>query len=537
LATEPLAPDVVIALLRAAGAPADAESLAERIAAGASNAVAAVRALRGPDPFLAEPSDFLSTLESLAPRAADLHVVAADEALPVDSLCGLAARMRRGETSCVAATRAALDRAQEATRRLNCFIALDERRALAAAEAADRLRASGAALGPLHGVPLAHKDMFMRRGAPVSFGSAFGLDAAPETACVLERLDAAGAVTIGRLHMAEFALGPTGHNAIHGPCRNAVDPDYIAGGSSSGSGVAVGAGVVAGSLGSDTGGSVRIPACVNGVVGVKPTYGRIPRHGAMKLAPSIDVLGPIARTVRDAARLLRVVAGHDPRDPWSTRLPVPDYEAALGPVAGLRVGVAHRYYGDDLDPQVAHAIEGALARLQADGARLVEVETTGDEHLAELSRAIVYPEAAALHAAMLRDAPGRYGPQTRMRAASGIAIPSTVYLEALGLRAPLLRRFVADVFGHCDVLVTATLPMPVPRLEDTDIGGGAALWPTLQRLVRLTAPFNALGLPAVTVPAGRTANGLPIGVQCIGRPFDEAMCLRAAAAIERRSPR
>lgn len=451
-------------------------------------------------------------------------------------LVEVARRIRDGELTSVAATQATLAVAAREQRRLNCFIEIDAEGALEAAARADAARARGEALGPLHGVPLAHKDMFDVAGHPVRYGSRVrGAHLPRATATVVTRLEAAGAIRIGALNMAEFALGATGNNAAWGDCRNAVDPDYMAGGSSSGSGAAVAAHAAFGALGSDTGGSVRIPAAANGVVGIKATYGRVPRTGAMKLTPSIDVVGPLARDVRDCARLLAVIAGHDPLDPSSSRLPVPDYEAEVGrEVTGLRVGVPRNYFYDVASAEIRALMESSLAALERAGARLVELDVPPEvAQMSELSRAVVYSEATALHGAWLRQRPRDYTPQVRVRATTGIAIPASVYLEALLLRMPLLERFVAGVFDQCDVLHAPTLPIAVPRLDEVDVGGGAAMWSILSRLVHNTAPFNYLGLPAIAVPAGRTANGLPASAQLVARPFAEALLLRVAAAHER----
>jgi aspartyl-tRNA(Asn)/glutamyl-tRNA(Gln) amidotransferase subunit A len=443
--------------------------------------------------------------------------------------------IRDGSITSVAVTEAVLARAEREQLRLNCFLELDREGVLNAAEQADRLRAAGQSLGPLHGVPLAHKDMFDVAGRLVRYGSRVrGAHRAGASATVIERLETAGALRIGALNMAEFALGPTGHNAIWGDCRNALDPAFMAGGSSSGSGAAVGACASFGALGSDTGGSVRIPAAANGVVGLKPTYGRISRHGSMRLAPSIDVIGPLARSVRDCARLLRVVAGHDARDAQSSHLPVPDYESLLERVVrGLRIGVPRNYFFDVATEDVRVAMQRSLDGLRAQGAELVELEVPDVQPLAELSRAIVYSEASGLHAHWLRERADAYSPQVRVRASTGFGIPAALYYEALLLRVPMLRRFVAEVFARCDVLHTPTLPIPTPTLAEVDVGAGESLWRTLSRLVHCTAPINFLGLPALAVPAAKAANGMPTSVQLIGRPFSEALLLRAAAAHER----
>jgi len=565
----------VIELSRLLGIPlADADS-AERIAAGAAAAASAVRAVleHGSDGkiFDREPSDYLPLLESLTNPvvqggkllelggSTSLLRRAATAKPTNDLLDGdltdLVEQLAEGRLRSTELTRAALERAVAARERTGCFLRIDQEPALRAAELADLLLDDARSRGrpparSLLGAPLAHKDMFMRQGAAPTFGSrvtALSREAAADGAAmraapareatVLQRLEAAGALTLGALNMAEFALGPTGHNAAFEDCRNAWDPAFISGGSSSGSGVAVACGAVAASLGSDSGGSVRIPAAVNGVFGLKPTYGLIPRSGSMKLSPSIDVIGPFTRSVRDLALLLSIIAGGDGRDALCSLQPVPDYRAVLGiGVAGRCVGVASEYFDEDLDPAVRAAFERSLALFEAAGARLVEVPVPDIRAMAELSRAVVYSEVTALHAAWLRSRGEAYTPQVRVRASTGLAIPAPLYLEALQLRLPLLERFTAAVFARCDVLLTPTLPLCTPRRAETDVGAGPDLWRTLSRLVRFTAPFNYLGLPALSMPAGFDTRGLPLGMQLVGAPFGEARLLQFAAVHELHYP-
>lgn len=450
------------------------------------------------------------------------------------TLVGAAEAIARGDLSSVELTRAMLERAHRLNASINCFIRIEDELALAEAAAADAARAKGATLGMLHGVPLAMKDMFYDPAREVSSGSRVRAGfRATTTATTLARTKAAGAVNLGALNMTEFALGPTGHNAWYGHCRNPWNVAHVAGGSSSGSGAAVAARLVFGALGSDTGGSVRLPAAVNGVLGMKATYGRVSRAGAMPLSPSMDYLGPFARTARDCARLLKVIAGHDAADPTSSRRAVPDYEALIEQDAtGLRVGVAKNHFFDATTPDVRAALDAALRALEGAGMRLVDVEVPNAEHLTELSRAVVYSEAAALHGHWLRTRPQDYSPQVRARAATGIAIPAAAYLEALQLRPLLLRRYVEQVHSKCDVLFTPTLPIPVPTVAETDVGGSASMWETIAKMVPCTAPFNYLGVPALSVHAGFTANGLPASFQLIGRPFAEGVLLRVAAAYQ-----
>jgi len=459
-------------------------------------------------------------------------------------LCEAVDGLREGRLQSAELVREAIARARLAQLRHNCFVQIDAEGAMAAAEMADALlqgcaREGVRPPGALLGVPLAHKDMFEREGRPTSCASKVCEPrAALGSATVISRLDLAGAVDLGTLNMAEFALGATGHNATMGDCRNAWDPQFISGGSSSGSAVAVASGAVFASLGSDTGGSVRIPASANGVIGLKPTYGLIPRTGSMKLSPSIDVIGPMARSARDIALLLEVLAGADGLDACSSSRPRPRYtqEMSLG-VDGLRIGVPRNYFPVGVAPSIRSAMEASLGLLERAGATLVPLDVPQEvAAMAELSRAVVYAEATALHAAGLRNMGSRYTPQVRLRASTGLGIPAPVYLEALQWRLPVLRRFVEQVFSRCDVLQTPTIPIPVPRRDETDVGAGPALWELLAQLVRCTAPFNYLGLPAISVPAGLDSRGLPIGAQYVARPFAETVLLRVAAVQQRESP-
>jgi aspartyl-tRNA(Asn)/glutamyl-tRNA(Gln) amidotransferase subunit A len=453
------------------------------------------------------------------------------------TLVAAADAIARGEISSVELTRAMLARVRLVNPTLNCFLRVEDELALAEAAAADAARAAGRPVGPLHGVPFAAKDMFYDPQRVVSCGSRVREGYRPTvTATVLARLRTAGAVNLGATHMTEFALGPTGHNAWYGACRNPWNTAHVAGGSSSGSGAAVAARLAFAALGSDTGGSIRLPAAVNGVLGLKATYARISRAGVMPLSASMDHVGPFARTARDCARLMNVIAGHDPADPTSSRRAVPDYEASIEQdVAGLRVGVPRNHFFDGVTPDVRVALDEALRALADAGMRVVEVDVAHAEHMTELSRAVVYSEAAALHGHWLRTRGSDYSPQVRARAATGIAIPAATYLEALQLRPRLLRAYVEQVHSRCDVLFTPTLPIPVPTIAATDVGGSSAMWQTIAKMVPCTAPFNYLGVPALSVPAGFTANGLPASFQLVGRPFAEALLLRVAAAYQART--
>jgi aspartyl-tRNA(Asn)/glutamyl-tRNA(Gln) amidotransferase subunit A len=460
------------------------------------------------------------------------------------TLRAAASAISQGRLHAEALVEACLDRIERSQPALNCFIRWQIEPALARARAADRAVKSGHPLGPLHGVPLAHKDMFYRAGEICTCGSKIRADFTPDhTATALSRLDAAGGVELGRLNMAEFAMGPTGHNDHFGRCRNPWNVDHITGGSSSGSGAAVAAGLVFGALGSDTGGSVRLPAAACGVVGIKPTLGRVSRYGAMPLSHSFDCIGVLARSVGDCARLLSVIAGADPHDGLSSKLPVPDYERGLddaagsGALAGVRVGVPDRYYYDGIDHEVAELLAASRAVLEKQGAKIVDVPVGDHGAINDLSNAILWPEAAALHLPWLRDRPQDYAEQTRARLLVGLGVPATLYLEAIRTRAHLFAEFLRATFSRCDVLHVPVLKRPVPTATEMDVGGSTAMAQALGQIVANTRPFNYFGLPGLSVPIGFTRNGLPQAMQLVARPFHEPSLFRIGAAYEAASGR
>ncbi|MCX7962445.1 MAG: amidase [Burkholderiales bacterium] len=447
----------------------------------------------------------------------------------------LARLLRAKKASAREVMQATLAAAERAHARLNCFVRIDAEEALAAAEAADRSLARGAVAGPLHGVPMAHKDMFYREGVASSLGSRIGpARPAPATATVLKRLDAAGAIQFGVLHMTEFAYGPTGHNYHLGHCRNAWNPSYITGGSSSGSGASVAARANFAALGSDTGGSIRLPAHFCGVTGLKPTWGRVSRAGAMPLAYSMDTVGPLARTVEDCALLLQAIAGNDPLDATSSPLPVPDYVADLErPVEGLRIGVPRRYFYDGVDPAIERPVRESLDVFAALGCRIVEVDLPDLEPWNHAGTAIIAAEAAALHARWLRERPQDYSEQLRARLELGACIGAVQYINALRLRDRALKQWLAHVMSKVDALHAPVVSFATPTIAETDVRGGARMTEVLASVTRLVRPANFLGVPALAVPCGFQPNGLPCAFQLIGRPFAEALLLRLGHAYQR----
>ena len=450
------------------------------------------------------------------------------------SAAELARRIRARQVSASEAMQETLATAKRAHQRLNCFVRIDEEAALAAARIADGELARGFVRGPLAGVPMAHKDMYYREGVTSSCGSRITRERpAPATATALRRLDAAGALQFGVLNMTEFAYGPTGHNYHLGHCRNAWDPAYITGGSSSGSGASLAARANFGALGSDTGGSIRLPAHFCGVTGIKPTYARVSRAGAMPLSFSLDTVGPLARTVEDCALLLGVIAGHDPNDATSSRRPVPDYVGGLArPVKGLRVGVPRGYFYDHVDAEVERLVRASLEVFRALGCETVEVEVPDIEPWNQAATAIIAAEAAALHAAWLRERPLEYSDQVRARLELGAAVSATQYINALRLRGEALRAWLDTAMSQIDVLHAACVAFATPTIAETDVGGGPKMGQVLAQVTRLMRPANYLGLPSLAVPCGFQPHGLPCAFQLIGRPFDEALLFRLGHAYQ-----
>jgi aspartyl-tRNA(Asn)/glutamyl-tRNA(Gln) amidotransferase subunit A len=450
------------------------------------------------------------------------------------SLTSVAQAVAAKRLSSREATQSCLDRTAQWQPRLNAFMAIEAEAALAAADAADAALAKGNSRGALHGVPLAHKDMYYDAGKVVTCGSHIRRDfVATLTSTALQRLKDAGTVRLGSLQMSEFAYGPTGHNAHYGPVHNPWHVDHITGGSSSGSGAAVAARLTFAALGSDTGGSIRMPAHFCGVSGLKTTVGRISRAGAMPLSQSLDTVGPLARSAEDCALLLGLMAGADPADPTAVNGQVPDYTAATRQsIKGLTIGVPTAFYVDDLDPEVARIFDDTIAVLKREGAHIVEVELPDQRQLTAACQLVLAVEAAAFHKRWLIERPQDYGPQVLMRLQNGLAIPGVSYLEAMRWRGLALSAYLAAVAG-ADAVIAPVAPVAAPTIAESDVGNSPDAEAVIQRLTRFTRPVNYLGLPSLSIPAGFTAGGLPVGMQLIGRSFDEAMLLRIGAAFQR----
>jgi aspartyl-tRNA(Asn)/glutamyl-tRNA(Gln) amidotransferase subunit A len=434
----------------------------------------------------------------------------------------------------VEATQECLTRIERHDGRIRAFITVDAEGALATARAREAELVAGHSRGPLHGVPLAYKDLCHVPGLPTSCGTRTPeYFTSPIECTAVARLREAGAVTLGKLNMTELALGPFGDNAHHGDVQNPWKPGHCAGGSSSGSAAAVAAGFALAALGSDTGGSIRLPAACCGVVGLKPTYGRVSRAGAMPLSWSMDHLGPLTRTVADAAALLALAAGHDPRDATSSRRGVPYYERLLeSPIAGLRVGVPENYYFDGITEEMAAGVRAAVRVLERLGACAAPARLPDPRPLVDVCNVIARSESATVHARLVRERPHEVQPAVRLRLETGFHISAYDYLQALRLRARIARDFVREVFGEVDTLVLPVIPEPAPALESAKAGAAHEIVERMGRFSRFTRPFNGLGLPALALPCGFSTDGRPLALQIVGRPFDEATVLRVGHAYQ-----
>ncbi|MCE2485987.1 MAG: aspartyl/glutamyl-tRNA amidotransferase subunit A [Desulfurellaceae bacterium] len=459
------------------------------------------------------------------------------EELAFTSITELAPLIQRKEVSPVEVTQVYLDRIERLNGQYLAYLTVLRDEALAAARAIEQEIVGGQYRGPLHGIPIALKDLFAVKGVRLTCGSKILADHRAESdATVVTRLNDAGTILLGKLNMHEFAWGGTSLNPHYGTPRNPWDLTRLPGGSSGGCAVATAAGLAMGTLGTDTGGSVRIPASLSGIVGLKPTYGRVSRFGVYPLSHSCDHVGPMVRTVADAAVLLRAIAGPDPKDPTTSRAAVPDYTLALREdIQGLRLGVPQEYFFEDVESAVRDGITAAVQHLSSLGAVVEEVSIPSMPHVIASSSAIIGAEAYEVHAQTLKTYSQHYGADVRSRLMLGACIQASQYLKAQRFRT-LLRQEMLDILGRVDALITPTTLMAASRIDDitVDIGGKEVV--VAAHIARATRPFNMTGLPAISVPCGFTPAGLPIGLQIIGRPFEETLLLRVAYAYERSTP-
>lgn len=456
--------------------------------------------------------------------------MAANE-LCFQSITQLSERIKKREVSPVEITQAYLNRIQEVDSQLNSYITVTADRALQEAKEAETQISQDRPLGPLHGMPLAHKDIVATKGIKTTCGSKVLKDCVPDNdAAVIERLRAAGAVLLGKLNMNEFAtIIPS---PFFGRVNNPWRLEHSPGGSSSGSGAAVAAGLCAGSLGTDTGGSIRIPAALCGIVGLKATYGRVSLFGVTPLAWSLDHIGPITRTVKDAALMLQALAGYDARDWVSSETTVSDYTAKLtAEIKGLRLGVPAHFFPDYTDPEVKNAFTAAVQLLEGLGAYIEEVKLPALEGAWSIAQVIINGEANVWHEPYLQTQADDYGPDVRKFLERGKPTLATDYVKAQQAKARLRQAMMA-VFARLDAMLTPGALVPAPPHDARSIMIGGREVRLLQALVSATSPFNLTGQPALTVPCGFSASGLPLALQIVGNPFDEATVLQIGHAYE-----
>jgi aspartyl-tRNA(Asn)/glutamyl-tRNA(Gln) amidotransferase subunit A len=447
------------------------------------------------------------------------------------SVAALAARLAAGELSPREAVQSYLDRIEALDGTVNSYIAVRGEEALAEAEALGA-RPDGR---PLWGIPLAVKDVIDIAGVVTTAASYVLEDAAPagRDAHVVERLRAAGAVVLGKLNTHEFAFGALTTSRRFGPARNPWSTERVCGGSSGGSGAAAAADLAAGTLGTDTAGSVRIPSCFNGVTGIRPTWGRVSNRGVVPVASSFDTVGPIARTAEDCALLLETIAGPDPEDPTTVAVPVPRYSEHLdGGVAGLRIGVVRALFtGELIDSRIAETVESTLRELAGAGATLVDVELEWLEQYGVVQQCVMLQEAVAAHLPWLRERLDRYGEDVRARLLTGLFLPPTAYVLGQKARRLATAAFERSIAG-VDLLATPTLPVLPPRIgeETVELADGSRI-PYRLTVIPYNSSWSCVGAPVISVPAG-FVEGLPVGLALAGRRFDDATVLRAAHALQ-----
>ncbi len=441
--------------------------------------------------------------------------------------------LNRKKISPVELTQAHLERIQLLDQRLNSYLTLTPELALQQARVAEAEILQGDYKGALHGIPLALKDLYETQGVRTTAGSTFYADYIPETdAAVVQRLKAAGAVLLGKLNMHEIALGVTNENPHYGDCCNPWDLTRITGGSSGGNAAALAAGLCMGALGSDTGGSIRIPSALCGVMGLKPTYGRVSLRGVIPLSWNLDHAGPMGRCVRDVAILLQAIAGYDPQDAWSSDIPVEDYLAMPQEnLRGWRIALATDDYFTDamvVDGEIQQAVRRAARVFESLGARVEEVAFRNAREAAMANGLMTPSDAAAFHHQRLAENPLGFGRDVLKRLQTGAAYSSTEYSLARRMQT-ILRCQFSEFFNDFDLLLTPTTPITAPVRGSADAVERARL------LTRFTAPFNLTGLPALSIPCGWSNEKLPIGLQIVGKPWAEAKVLLAGEVYEQAS--
>jgi aspartyl-tRNA(Asn)/glutamyl-tRNA(Gln) amidotransferase subunit A len=448
------------------------------------------------------------------------------------SLARLSHTIREGELSPVEVTRHLLERIESANPALNAYITVAAEEALAAASRLEKVSA-GSLRGPLHGVPVGLKDIVYTRGLRTTMGSESFQDYVPGyNATVVERLEGAGAIIIGKLNTHQFAYGPTGDRSYFGPVRNPYDAGKISGGSSSGAGAAVASGLCYAAVGTDTGGSVRIPASCCGIVGMKPTFGRVSKHGIYPLSWTLDHPGPMTRTVEDNAILLGVLSGYDKRDPYSAWRDTENFTRHLVPSLEDKViGVPSSFYFDNVEPEVSSKVRDTIEVLSELGAEVREVELPRTEEMLTAQRTILAGEAFTVHYDLLQEKPDQYEEEVRQRLLAGEAIQAREYINAQQLKHVAIREF-NQALEEVDVLASPTLPVLPTGIDQREVDTHGCEEHVRSALTRLTGPTNLNGFPSLSVPCGFSESSLPIGLQFMGKAFDEIGLYQLGYALE-----
>jgi len=449
------------------------------------------------------------------------------------SVAELAPRVKSGEISPVEIARTSLDRIAQLEPSLNAFLEVWGDSALDQASEAEQAISSGDYLGPLHGIPVGLKDLIDVSGKETTGGSkVLAGNVATGDATVVMQLREAGAILIGKMNLVEFAFGATGLNPHTGDVKNPWDTTKITAGSSSGSAAAVAAGMIPVTLGSDTGGSVRMPAALCGIAGLKPTYGRVSRNGVLGLSWSMDHVGPMTRTTEDCALLMNVLAGHDPLDPASSKEPVPDFTSGINRgLNGLKIGVPQDYFfTDSVDPEIVSSVHAAIELMANNGAEIVDLPMPWVDKGRRINMGVMYPEATSVHEKMLAEHADKYSPSVRHRIQFGFNVSAIDYVRAQRARQWFSHQ-MAESMKKVDVLITPSVPIQTPTIADcTPAPGKTAAG---GELANFTGVFDTTGQPSHSIPCGFTTSGMPIGMMITGHPFDESTVLRVGNAFEK----
>lgn len=452
------------------------------------------------------------------------------------SVTEIAPLIENKDISPVELTKAVLDHAEKNDEKINAYISFRREKALEDAKKAEQEIINGNYRGIYHGIPMGIKDNIYIKGEVTTMAAKIHRDFVPSyNATVIDKLNEAGAIIIGKLNMHEYAWGATTNNPHYGPCRNPWDLEYIPGGSSGGSGAALIAHTTMATLGTDTGGSVRIPAATNGIVGLKQTYGRVSNYGSFPLAWTLDHIGPMTKTVKDAAALLEVIAGYDPKDSTTVNVPVDQYlDVITGDVKDLVIGINEEYFFNNVDKDIEQAVRNKIRQLEKEGARIQEVDIPSLQFSEWAVMTTIISEPAAIHQQNHLNRPEDFGEDLQFLFDLG-ELPSAVdYIHAQQIRRHLKQDF-QNVFENIDVLITPTLPIQTPKIGADTVELNGEEVGVLDHIIRFTGPFNITGLPALSVPCGFKGH-LPIGIQIVGKPFDEKTILNVGYAIEQMNP-